>query len=338
MSPFEVSLAEGKFSKNERAWFPRWIRRFHGFLREERISQSDLSCDTVVSFLRRLVDNQVPAWQRQQAAKAIGAYEVFRFRRQVNGLSEVIQKLGQIARQERFLSGGQPSDNDVADLIGNIDPAEPEVIQMVRRECRVTGLMRRTEIAYVGWIKRFLGQNSAKLLKQVTVSSSDLPNESAIRDFLTDVVVAGNVAQSTQGQAKSALLFLYQRVFGQQLGFIDAVGASRPARLPVVLSREEVAKLLPEFPGLKQTMFLLMYGAGLRHLECRRLRIKDICFDEGHIVVRNGKGDQDRITVLRRWPTVPQSSAWIPSATEGAAEVPGRRRQCLDREDARRSH
>ncbi len=108
----------------------------------------------------------------------------------------------------------------------------------------------------------------------------------------------GNVAPSTQNQAKSALLFLYERILGRDFGFLDAAAADKEARLPVVLSRSEIGQLLPLFVGLKRLMFLVMYGAGLRHLECRRLRVKDVCFDEGHIVVRDGKGAKDRITVL----------------------------------------
>ena len=90
----------------------------------------------------------------------------------------------------------------------------------------------------------------------------------------------------------------FAKVFGRRIGFLDVVPAGKATRLPVVLSRNEIGQLLPLFQDLKQLMFLVMYGAGLRHLECRRLRVKDVCFDEGHIVVRNAKGDQDRITVL----------------------------------------
>ena len=106
------------------------------------------------------------------------------------------------------------------------------------------------------------------------------------------------MAASTQDQAKSALLFLYQQVLNRELAFLDVSRSKKPQRLPVVLSRKEIAQLLPEFSDLKRLMFLVMYGAGLRHKECRRLRVKDVCFDEGHIIVRNGKGDKDRITVL----------------------------------------
>jgi integrase len=110
--------------------------------------------------------------------------------------------------------------------------------------------------------------------------------------------VEGNVAASTQDQAKSALLFLYQQVLNRELAFLDVSPANKPKRLPVVLSRSEITTLLTEFSDLRRLMFLVMYGAGLRHKECRRLRVKDVCFDEGHIIVRNGKGDKDRITVL----------------------------------------
>jgi integrase len=111
------------------------------------------------------------------------------------------------------------------------------------------------------------------------------------------LVVDRNVARSTQKQAQSALLFLDQKVFGRELSFIDASGAHSGQRLPVELSREEFSTMLP-FTGCNRLMFLLLYVAGLRPKECRRLRVKDIEFDLGHIVVRDGKGETDRITAL----------------------------------------
>ena len=134
-------------------------------------------------------------------------------------------------------------------------------------------------------------------LQHVIALMAEVP-ESAIRSFLTKLAVEGNVAPNTQGQAKSALLFLFQKVLHREIGFLDVVPADKPARLPVVFSRSEIATLLPEFQSLRRLMFLVMYGAGLRHAECRRLRVKDVCFDEGHLVIRSGKGEKDRITVL----------------------------------------
>jgi site-specific recombinase XerD len=110
--------------------------------------------------------------------------------------------------------------------------------------------------------------------------------------------VVGDVTVGTQNQAKSALLFLFRTVLGRELGFLDVPRASKPERLPIVLSRPEIERLYGQFIGMPRLMFAIMYGAGLRHQECRRLRVKDICFDDGQIVVRSGKGDKDRITVL----------------------------------------
>jgi integron integrase len=94
------------------------------------------------------------------------------------------------------------------------------------------------------------------------------------------------------------MLFLFRVVLERDLGFLDIAQAAQREKLPVVLSRPEIEQLFQQFSGTQRLMFAVMYGAGLRHLECRRLRIKDVCFDQGHIVVRSGKGDKDRITVL----------------------------------------
>ena len=160
----------------------------------------------------------------------------------------------------------------------------------MRRELRLHFKQLETERAYVGWIKRFIR----------FCGSADLEafGDNEIKAFLTELAVTRNVAPNTQNQAKSALLFLYKTVLARELGFLDVVLADKPARLPVVLSKSEVGRMLPQFHGVRRLMYHLMYGAGLRHRECLRLRVKDIGFDEGHVVVRNGKGDKDRITVL----------------------------------------
>lgn len=296
---FELVLANGKYSKAERTWFPGWWLRFREFLMDQHLLPADVDQSIVIRFLQQIKSAGTSAWKRLQAAQAIDVYFREVLKRPVADLDFVIASLTRVASQERLLGDDRPaSANETADLIGVIDPDEPAMLQRVRREARVSGLLRRTELAYVGWIKRFLVEHSASVTGLADDSGSALPPESAIRTFLTALAVEGNVAPSTQNQAKSALLFLYQKVFTQRIGFLDVVPAGKAVRLPVVLSREEVTHLVPLFTDMKQLMFLLMYGAGLRHLECRRLRVKDICFDEGHIIVRNGKGDQDRITVL----------------------------------------
>jgi integron integrase len=124
-----------------------------------------------------------------------------------------------------------------------------------------------------------------------------------VEQFLTDLAVRGHVAASTQNQALNALVFLYSQVLGIELGRLDAVRARRPKRLPVVLSPEEVHKVLAHVDG-NDGIFLLMarllYGCGLRVMECCRLRVKDIGLERRQIVVRGGKGNKDRVVMLPR--------------------------------------
>jgi site-specific recombinase XerD len=120
-----------------------------------------------------------------------------------------------------------------------------------------------------------------------------------VTKFLTSLAVDGQVAASTQNQALSALLFLYKDVLEVDLPWLDGiVRARRPERLPVVLSRDEVRALFQRLDGVSRLMASLLYGAGLRVLECCRLRVQDIDFAPNQILVRGGKGDKDRVTML----------------------------------------
>jgi integron integrase len=148
----------------------------------------------------------------------------------------------------------------------------------------------RTEIAYSGWVRRFLEKTGR--------SPEDL-NEAAVGAFLTSLATEAHVSASTQNQALNALLFFYQNVLGKKLGLIDGVvRAKRPERLPVVLSKEEVRRVLSCMSGVTRLMATLLYGSGLRLMECCRLRVKDLDWDQNQLVVRAGKGDKDRYTTL----------------------------------------
>jgi len=284
-------LHEARFGKSDKEWFPRWIRRYASSVNavEGRLPVGQAE---VIGFLQSLLKSKTPAWQRLQAVRAIEAYRDLVLQTAVPSLTPIRQKLSQMADQERAtgLGPGGPGVQDERHLIGRIDPAEPAIVQQMRRELRVRHKALDTERAYVGWVERFIRH----------CGSADLASfgEGEIKAFLTELAVEGNVTAGTQNQAKCALLFLFQRVLGRELAFLDVTRATKPERLPVVLSRPEIGLLVPLFAGLRLLMFLLMYGAGLRHRECRRLRVKDVCFDEGHLIVRSGKGDQDRITVL----------------------------------------
>ena len=149
----------------------------------------------------------------------------------------------------------------------------------------------RTEKAYVGWIRRYLSYHRGR------DPASMGPAE--VQSFLSRLAVDGKVSASTQNQAFSALLFLYRDVLGVGLqGLENTERAKRPERLPIVLSEAEVRSILRHLKGRMLTMAILMYGSGLRLLECARLRVKDIDFDRKEITVRDGKGRKDRVTVL----------------------------------------
>ncbi len=164
-------------------------------------------------------------------------------------------------------------------------------MDQVRGRLRRLGLARRTEEAYVGWIRRFI-LSSGKRHPQ-TLGSFE------VESFLTMLAVRGKVAPSTQNQALAAILFLYREVLQQQLPWMDSiVRAKRTQRLPVVLTRDEVTALLDHMTGTHRMMASLLYGSGLRLMECVRLRVKDIDFDRHELIVREGKGGKDRRTML----------------------------------------
>jgi integron integrase len=155
----------------------------------------------------------------------------------------------------------------------------------------VRGYSRPTEKAYIAWVRRFVRFHGTRHPREL--------GEAEVTRFLTYLAVDRKVAASTQNQALSALLFLYRNVLGQELSWLDElVRARRPARLPVVLTRAEVAAVLGHLEGVPRLMASLLYGAGLRLLECARLRVKDVDLERREIIVRDGKRGKDRVTLL----------------------------------------
>ena len=149
----------------------------------------------------------------------------------------------------------------------------------------------RTEESYLHWIKRFILFHGKQHPEDMGAAE--------IEAFLTDLAVNLNVAASTQNLALSALLFLYKEVLEIELPWLDNIArAKKPARLPTVLSVTEVARLISQLDGTRWLMASLLYGSGLRLMECIRLRVKDIDFEMRQINVRDGKGGKDRVTML----------------------------------------
>ena len=166
----------------------------------------------------------------------------------------------------------------------------PRLLDVVRDALRTRHLSRRTEEAYVAWIRRYVVFRGKRHPREMGVPE--------VARFLTSLAVERKVSASTQNQAMAALLFLYRHVLAIPLEGLDAVRARGPARLPVVLTRDEVRAVIERMHGLPRLMAVLMYGCGLRLLECAQLRVKDVDFGANHLVVRQGKGGRDRLTVL----------------------------------------
>ena len=173
-------------------------------------------------------------------------------------------------------------------------PAEsqpPKLLEQVVARMRVKHYSLRTEKSYVDWIKRYIWHHGKRHPKDLGAAE--------VEAFLSHLAVTRNVSASTQNQAKSALLFLYKEVLGVQLPWLDNVTqAKAPKRLPVVLTKDEVQALLNRLDGTMWLLVSLLYGSGLRLMECLRLRVKDVDLARCEILVREGKGFKDRVTML----------------------------------------
>lgn len=164
-------------------------------------------------------------------------------------------------------------------------------LDQCREVMRFKQFALRTEQAYIDWIRRFILWSGKRHPKAMGTAE--------VRGFLTHLAAERNVAASTQNQALNALVFLYREVVGGELGWIgEFEPAKRPARLPEVLSRHEAVALLKAMSGTHQLVARLLYGTGMRLLEGLRLRVKDVDFARGQIMVRDGKGMKDRVTML----------------------------------------
>ncbi len=171
------------------------------------------------------------------------------------------------------------------------EPKKPRLLDQVRHALRVRHYSLRTEHTYVQWIRRYI-----LFHKKCHPLEMGAPE---VNDFLSDLALNKRVAASTQNQALCAILFLYKRVLHRDIGPLgQVIRARKQRRLPVVLSREEVRRILGQLNGTKWLMASLLYGTGMRLIECLRLRIKDLDFSYQQIFVREGKGGKDRVTML----------------------------------------
>ena len=169
--------------------------------------------------------------------------------------------------------------------------AKPRLLDEVRAVARMRHLSIRTEKAYVSWIRRFIFFHHKRHPREM--------GEVEIRAFISHLAVEGAVTASTQTVALSALLFLYRDVLKQELPYVSNIERARkPKRLPTVFTRDEIRCLLASLEGTHWLIAGLLYGSGLRLMECLRLRVKDIDFTYSQVTIRDGKGQKDRVSML----------------------------------------
>jgi integron integrase len=255
-----------------------WARRYLHF-HHLRHPQA-LGAPEVVAFLAALARNPdlPPAAEGEARAALAFLYEVVLGR-----------PLGELSKA--FTPDRGTEDN----LRPRADGGGPRFLDQLRHLLRVRHYARRTEDCYVDWARRFILFHGKR--HPVDLAAPH------VEEFLTHLAVQGNVSVSTQTQALNALVFLYKQALEIDLGPLSHVRARRPARLPVVASAEEVKRVLDGVEGGGGLFWLaaqVLYGAGLRKMECLRLRVHDLDFDRGQILVRGGKGDKDRVVMLPR--------------------------------------
>ena len=251
-------------------YFVRWVRRFLS-----RPASDEPLTDQVRGFCEELERGGASEeWQVRQADQALRIYSVSFLKR---------------------TDWHQPPASTVVDEQGSTSPLA--ALEQLRMRVRTRHYSYRTECTYVDWVRRFLHYAG----EQQGVPHPRVESE-IVRDYLTHLAVRDQVSASTQNQALCAILFLCRDVLGVNVeGVSPGVRAKRGERLPVVLSMPETAALLSAMTGTPRLMAALIYGGGLRVSECCELRVKDLDFDQGLVIVRRAKGDKDRSHCSRRW-------------------------------------
>lgn len=287
-------------AKNDAQWWPKWMETYARSVHQVDAPRIDISRESLISLLQRLRDSGKSAWVRLQVVRAVEFYQKSVLQSSVPDLSDVRLTLEQLAKKERAEkrhadansghAGADPVDDKM--LIGRIDPREPALLQEIRTLMRIRHYAVRTDRAYVGWIQRFV--------LSVGGWNKDLSDvgEMQVKEFLGNLAVEDKVAASTQNQAFNALLFLFREVLKRDLHFLDTERAKKPSRIPVVLTTSEVATIFRHLKGRDLLFARILYGGGLRHYEGLRLRVKDFDVESRQLIVRDGKGAKDRVTVL----------------------------------------
>ncbi len=299
LEEFRLRIRTYSCSDSDRAWFPRWIKRFAQFCKVDENDSLDVERDGVIAFCRGLRDRGVPAWQRLQAVRCLTAYRSLVLQQTDDVLQDIRRKLHELAEVERNRRADDPRPEPTVEDGAPAKVNEPAAVTEFRRTLRRHRKKYATESAYAGWVVRFLRFHHTQ--------SADHLGEESIRVFLTEVALGNapgqlnrrsnrrvkpgknrfesdvdwdlsddelvlrdetGTAANTLIQAKSALLYFFQKHLGRELGFIDCGATGIPPKLPVVMTRDEICNHRGLIVGdLQQLMYDWVYGAGFRHKE-----------------------------------------------------------------------
>ena len=331
----QVAVEAANRRRQSQKWAAIWFAKLCKFHRWTNDPAHQFTADHVIKFLRAKVELAYPAWKRLMIVEGLIEYRKKHPAPNSPDLTFIVTKLKELAANEHARqphdiggsfggnstggnnstdgnNGGGNGINNVdqfntttgghvaetppltdEEIIGKINPREPDSIQAFRKKLRLMGRAYNTERAYVKWVRRFLKSRGVVSIEQCqTVSGKD------VEAFLTDLVIDGNVAASTQDQAFFALLFFFDHVLQKEIGDVNALRSNKPKLRPTVMSTGEVIKVLDSTDGIYHTIAELLYGCGLRVSEALRLRVKDFDFDLRQITVFSSKGKKSRLVPL----------------------------------------
>lgn len=284
---FAACLVREGIGKAQVTWYLGWARRFAA--RMQAVPVREHSAEYVSRFLQGLSQcSKVQPWQVTQADEALRL-----FYQKYLGCIWAQTWVGWAVAEEARGREAAAVDPllDEGPICGPQRDALNAVLERLRAEIRLRQYSRRTEKSYLDWARRFSAFHQGR--DPAAMGGAE------VKAYLEYLVMRRNVAASTQNQALNALVFLYQQVLQQPLGELgEFLRAKKPKRLPTVLTRVEVEGLLAGLQGVAKIMAGLLYGSGLRVMECLRLRVKDVDLERRQLMVREGKGRKDRLTVL----------------------------------------
>lgn len=301
-------VASAKMNRRREAdkWAAIWFGKLCKFHRVQEVPSWNFTSDHVIQFLRSKVKQKYPAWKRLKIVEGLICFRQKHCVGKAPDLSFIVLKLKQLAAMEKTREkknanqskemahvGREVVELTDEEIVGRINPREPDSIQQLRIKLRLMGRAPNTEKAYVKWIRRFLKSRGVS-----SVAECRGVDRSDVEAFLTDLVVDGNVAASTQDQSFFAILFFFQFVLERDLGNVEALRSRKPQLRPTVMSKPEVSKVLNELDGVYLVICQLLYGSGMRISEALRLRIKDFDFDHNQILVFCSKGQKSRLVPL----------------------------------------